>query len=118
MSLSWLAFGRGTGAAASQGEAGIVVVGEPRKEKGRVRLPVCGPDGLRFLQALNRDRVVKEALTGLDRGDRLPAPAGRSVAGDTWVLREDGEGEAPVAVNTVVSAINDMTQRRAASGLP
>lgn len=118
MSLSWLAFGRGTGAAASQGEAGIVVVGEPRKEKGRVRLPVCGPDGLRFLQALNRDRVVKEALTGLDRGDRLPAPAGRSVAGDTWVLREDGDGEAPVAVNTVVSAINDMTMRRAASGLP
>ena len=53
----------------------VRVIGEPRKEKGRVRLPVCGPDGLRFIQALNRHEAAADALRQLPRGqpiDTLP----------------------------------------------
>ena len=78
MSLSWLAFGRGTAAIAAPG---IVVIGEPRAEKGRVRVPVCGPGGLRFLQVLKRDKAAYRAAEDLGRGHRLPLPAGLS--GDT-----------------------------------
>jgi hypothetical protein len=66
MSLSWLAIADNT-----QGDA-VVVIGEGKKEKGRVRLPVCGPNGLRFVQALKRDRGAHDALLALERGTRLP----------------------------------------------
>lgn len=54
---------------------GIVVIGDAHKEKGRVRLPVCGPGGLRFLQALKRDRKAHDALLDVPRGSRLPLAA-------------------------------------------
>lgn len=106
MSLSWLSLGRGPGAAAGQGEDGLVVVGEARQEKGRVRLPVCGPRGLRFVQALNRDRAVVDAVAGLDRGDRLPAPKG--VVGDTWALRAATGDAAGAGTDIFMSAIKEM----------
>jgi hypothetical protein len=106
MSLSWLSLGRGPGAAARQGEDGLVVVGVARQEKGRVRLPVCGPRGLRFVQALNRDRAVVDAVAGLDRGDRLPAP--KSVVGDTWALRAGSAAGADADANAFMAAIKDM----------
>lgn len=46
----------------------VLVIGEARREKGRVRLPVCGAGGLRFLQALKRDREAHAALVQLERG--------------------------------------------------
>ncbi len=46
----------------------VLVIGEARKEKGRVRLPVCGAGGLRFLQALKRDRAIHDALLRVERG--------------------------------------------------
>lgn len=46
----------------------VLVIGEARREKGRVRLPVCGAGGLRFLQALKRDREAHDALLTLERG--------------------------------------------------
>ena len=58
MSLSWLAFGPG---AAATTPDGIVVIGEARAEKGRLRVPVCGPGGLRFLQVLKRDKAAYRA---------------------------------------------------------
>ncbi len=78
MSLSWLAFGQGSGGTIAPG---IVVIGEPRAEKGRVRVPVCGPGGLRFLQVLKRDKPAWRAAEDLQRGHRLPLPDGLS--GDT-----------------------------------
>lgn len=50
---------------------GVLVIGEAHKEKGRARLPVCGPGGLRFVQALKRDRAAYEALLAVPRGARL-----------------------------------------------
>lgn len=55
-------------------ERQVLVIGEPRREKGRARLPVCGPAGLRFLQALKRDREAHDALLALDRGAVLEDP--------------------------------------------
>lgn len=52
----------------------VLVIGEPRREKGRARLPVCGPEGLRFLQALKRDREAHDALLALERGAVLQDP--------------------------------------------
>jgi hypothetical protein len=49
----------------------VLVIGEARREKGRVRLPVCGAGGLRFLQALKRDRAAHDALLTLERGEVL-----------------------------------------------
>ena len=72
MSLSWLSWSRGLTAAAP---AGIVVIGEPRAEKGRVRVPICGPGGLRFLQVLKRDKAAFRVARELPRGHRLPVPA-------------------------------------------
>ena len=48
-----------------------------------MRAPVCGPGGLRFVQALKRDRAVYDAVLALDRGARLPVPA-PAPASDTW----------------------------------
>ncbi|MDP2344937.1 MAG: small ribosomal subunit Rsm22 family protein [Deltaproteobacteria bacterium] len=78
MSLSYLAWGRGTATSAPA----VVVIGEPGKEKGRVRAPICGPAGLRFLQALKRDRAAFDVVAGLERGARLPVPG--DAEGDTW----------------------------------
>lgn len=60
-------------------QAGIVVIGDAHKEKGRARLPVCGPGGLRFLQALKRDRPAHDALLQVSRGQRLPLAAAADV---------------------------------------
>lgn len=50
---------------------GVLAIGESHKEKGRARLPVCGPGGLRFVQALKRDRAAFDALLEVPRGARL-----------------------------------------------
>lgn len=80
---------------------GVLVLGEPRREKGRVRLPVCGDGGLRFVQALKRDRFAHDGLLSLERGTRLPGGEWRDVErrGDTahlqrWPLGDD-DGSAP-----------------------
>jgi predicted nicotinamide N-methyase len=82
MSLAWLCWGRGQPTAAP----GVVVIGEARREKGRARLPVCGPAGLRFVQVLQREKVLFRRVLSIPRGTRLPTPAavGATVAGDTW----------------------------------
>jgi hypothetical protein len=47
-------------------------------------LPVCGPAGLRFVQALKRDRQAYDALFAIERGERFVVPHGaRNAAGDT-----------------------------------
>lgn len=79
MSLSFLAWGRGKPSAHSA----VVVIGDPAKEKGRARVPVCGPAGLRFVQALQRHRPVHRAVLALTRGARLPLPL-QATVGDTW----------------------------------
>jgi hypothetical protein len=85
MSLSYLAWGTGTATAA----AAVVVIGDPGKEKGRVRAPICGPAGLRFLQALKRDRAAFDVVVDLERGARLPVPA--AIDGDTWHVADPQE---------------------------
>jgi ribosomal protein RSM22 (predicted rRNA methylase) len=82
MSLSWLCWGPGRPTAAP----GVVVIGEPRREKGRARLPVCGPHGLRFVQVLQREKALFRRALAVPRGTRLPTPAAAGVAvdGDTW----------------------------------
>jgi len=87
MSLAWLCWGRGHPGSTP----GVVVIGEPRREKGRARVPVCGPVGLRFVQVLQRDKALFRRALALPRGTRLPTPAaaGASVAGDTWSLAPD-----------------------------
>jgi hypothetical protein len=50
---------------------GIRVIGELKREKGRHRLPICGPHGLRFLQVLTRHKEAKRALAQLERGQDL-----------------------------------------------
>ncbi|MFZ9886347.1 MAG: small ribosomal subunit Rsm22 family protein [Myxococcota bacterium] len=80
---------------------GLLVLGEPRKEKGRVRLPVCGAGGLRYVQALKRDRRAHDGLLSLERGTRLSALEFREFErrGDTAHLqhwpRHDDEQSAP-----------------------
>jgi SAM-dependent methyltransferase len=73
MSLSWLSLARGLPRVASADA--VVVIGEPQKDKGRVRLPVCGPGGLRFVQALKRHRAAFDAVSSTPRGTRLPVLA-------------------------------------------
>lgn len=55
----------------SDARARLLVIGEAHKEKGRARVPVCGPGGLRFLQALKRDRAAHDVLLDLEHGARL-----------------------------------------------
>lgn len=62
---------------------GVLVIGEAHKEKGRARLPVCGPEGLRFVQALKRDRQAFDALLALPRGARLPDAVAEGIAHGT-----------------------------------
>jgi hypothetical protein len=68
MAAAWLVCARG---AAPQGPESIVVLGEAQRDKGRVRLPVCGPAGLRFVQVLKRHRKAFEVVAGISRGTRL-----------------------------------------------
>lgn len=58
------------------------VIGTPIREKGRVRLPVCGPQGTRFVQSMKRFRVLHDRLITLDRGARFSL-AGAALRGDT-----------------------------------
>jgi ribosomal protein RSM22 (predicted rRNA methylase) len=87
MSLAWLCWGRGQPTAAP----GVVVIGEARREKGRVRLPVCGPAGLRFVQVLQREKALFRRTLAVPRGTRLPTPTavGVTVVGDTWAVGAD-----------------------------
>ncbi len=81
MSLSWLTWSPSTPAASNDVDGDvdgdIVVIGEPRREKGRTRLPVCGPGGLRFLQALHRNKAETARLESLPRGHRLSSAGAR-----------------------------------------
>lgn len=66
MSAAWLVVGDAPTLPPS-----LLVIGEAHKEKGRARIPICGPSGLRFLQALKRDRAAHDAVLALPRGARL-----------------------------------------------
>ncbi|MBM4283404.1 MAG: hypothetical protein FJ137_22560, partial [Deltaproteobacteria bacterium] len=70
MAASWLVGARADGDV--RAGDGVVVIGEPQRDKGRVRLPVCGPAGLRFVQALKRHRGAFDTVAALPRGARLP----------------------------------------------
>ncbi len=91
MSATWLAYGDGADGAhdidVADDSAGddVVVLGTPRVEKGRVRVPVCGPGGNRFVQVLKRHKDLYQAASALPRGARvsrslLPPGAGELVA--------------------------------------
>lgn len=97
MSLAWLCFGIGQ----AHSRHGVVVIGEPRREKGRVRVPVCGPAGLRFVQVLQRDKALTRQALALERGTRLPSPqeADVVVSGDTWSLGAAHGGVLPKAAS-------------------
>ena len=49
---------------------GVLVLGDPQVEKGRARIAVCGPAGLRTLQALRRHAPVADGLVTLSPGVR------------------------------------------------
>ncbi len=94
MSASWLTYGR---VGADHGEHGvndeddggvIVTLGNPRVEKGRVRLPVCGPRGLRFVQVLKRHSELYRAAKAMPRGARLPARLAPPVESELWSIGE------------------------------
>lgn len=95
MSLSWLAFGKAApGQAVARND--IVVIGEPLREKGRVRLPVCGAGGLRFVQVLKRDKAAHDVVRDLERGQRLAGrPADSATTNDatteTWHISDISE---------------------------
>lgn len=99
---------------------GIRVLGDAWREKGRARVPVCGAGGLRFLQALKRDRDASEALWSLQRGD-VVEEEGLSWQGDTarvtHALRPRTESEAfpaaggPAAADTLDDAREPVAAR-------
>ena len=80
MSLSWLTLATSSPTEAAAGPRaprvprGLLVLGEPLKEKGRVRIPVCGAAGTRFVQVLKRHKDVFRAAAELPRGALLPSP--------------------------------------------
>jgi ribosomal protein RSM22 (predicted rRNA methylase) len=90
MSLSWLAWERRPRGEQFDDRRNVVVIGAPQKEKGRVRIPVCGPGGLRFAQALKRDRSAYSLALDLPRGARLTLPANAERSGDqtTWHIHD------------------------------
>jgi len=99
MSLAWLTWSIGVRHEGVTDVGDVVVIGEARREKGRTRLPVCGPSGLRFLQTLHRDKALTKGVEGLVRGTRLRVTV-RDEDGpaDTAVLR-GAAGDAFVADN-------------------
>lgn len=90
MSLSWLAWERRPRSDQFDDRRNVVVIGAPQKEKGRVRIPVCGPGGLRFAQALKRDRGAYALALDLPRGARLTLPENAERSGDqtTWHVHD------------------------------
>jgi hypothetical protein len=60
----------------------VLAIGDARVEKGRVRLPVCGAQGVRFVQALKRTREAHDALLEIERGARLPGSLVKLARGD------------------------------------
>jgi ribosomal protein RSM22 (predicted rRNA methylase) len=80
MAASLLVCAHGARAAPADG---IVVIGEPVVDKGRVRIPVCGPAGLRFVQALKRHREMHDLLREMPRGTRLPSAVMASLKDNT-----------------------------------
>jgi ribosomal protein RSM22 (predicted rRNA methylase) len=88
MATSWLSLSRGL--PRETVPDAVVVIGEPQKDKGRVRLPVCGPGGLRFVQALKRHREAFTAVSAVPRGTRLPL-----LAHDGDIAHLDDAGHLP-----------------------
>jgi ribosomal protein RSM22 (predicted rRNA methylase) len=78
------------------------VIGEARNEKGRVRLPVCGPDGVRFLQALKRSPETCAALEAAPRGARLPWHEGWEPRQQMALVREAEHVRADAGDDTLV----------------
>ena len=72
-------------------DTGIVVIGDVLKEKGRARLPVCGPGGLRFLQAEKRDRRAYDALRNVARGQRLSMAAAATARNGTGHVSDEAQ---------------------------
>jgi len=66
----------------------VLVIGDARKEKGRVRVPVCGPGDLRFVQGLKRHRDVHDTLLDLPRGARLPVELAANITDGTAYVED------------------------------
>ena len=78
--------------------AGAVrVVGHPHRSKGKLEMPVCGPDGLVPLRLLSRHRAPgNRAVERARRGDLLqidppPRPDAADVTRDATVRRLIGD---------------------------
>jgi SAM-dependent methyltransferase len=61
----------------------VRVIGELRREKGRARLSVCGPGGMRFIQVLSRHKKAGKALSSLHRGALLEPDGLGELRGNT-----------------------------------
>ncbi|HEY4221740.1 MAG TPA: small ribosomal subunit Rsm22 family protein, partial [Myxococcota bacterium] len=100
MALSHLVIARKSGGdGAAPRDDHVLAIGDPLVEKGRARLPVCGPGGLRFVQALKRHREAYDALVSIERGTRLRgslAALAKNAAGDTAVVDD------PAAIATLL----------------
>ena len=88
MNLSYLALDRDAGHDGSR-PAALRVLGDPIREKGRVRLPVCGPDGVRFLQALKRNRGAHDSLLQMARGQEFGLAEGPRKGDTVHIASED-----------------------------
>ncbi len=78
--------------AAQQQDFPIVTIGQPQRDKGRVRLPVCGPDGLRYIQAQKRDKDLYRSLDTALTGAVWPSLSAYQ-RGDTAFLRPHDAAE-------------------------
>lgn len=87
MALSAIVLGTTASAAGRASADAVLVLGDAKKEKGRVRVPVCGSGGARFMQALKRHKDAYRALLkDVPRGAVLErAPLGE-VRGDQFVV--------------------------------
>lgn len=65
---------------------GVLALAPPLVEKGRVRVPACGPEGIRFIQAKKRDRALHRQLSATTPGDRWRRPVSDDVRDQTLHL--------------------------------
>lgn len=75
--------------AASAAARGLLTLAPPLAEKGRVRVPACGPSGIRFIQAKKRDRALYRQLSTTTAGDRWTHPVSADVRDQTLHLEAE-----------------------------
>jgi|GEM_PF-1899381 len=61
------------------------VLGAPQKEKGRTRLGVCGPSGVRMVQALSRHKKATKVVRKARPGDAIAWPSSSEGSDDVDV---------------------------------